>query len=341
VFENDANRTPKAKAEPAIRELGGTMDPPGPASPIDPDLFFKRPSYSGIWLDEPQRPPRCEADRSRGPSPHTWIAEALENETFAGNAVFTQGYRRVAAKSKGRPLASNGNIIRAQKSEEFAGLIQDHLILPGSVLRFAPTSVRARSISRAVIYQAHHFPSETLAAEIARVCAPGAKISLYGIEPCFTDRPFGGLIWKLLESLAPLRSPGERLLRNEFRGFPLKFNDSTCLLTDKVIKPQFATAQWTFYELLAYLRTYPWVQRIEWQPTLVHRKFSSAVHDLLWGVFWPGLDELKSAWGSPKKTRLVRWSVWVRTGFLPSHQQPGCAVAPPSEDIGGLVHVQK
>jgi hypothetical protein len=153
----------------------------------------------------------------RGTSPHTWIAETLGNKTFAGKAVFTQGCRRVAAKSKGRPLASNGNIIHAQKSGEFAGLIQDHLILPGPVLRFAPeglTSIRARSISRAVIYQAHHFPPETLAAEIARVCAPGAKISLYGIEPCFTDRPFGRLMWKLLESLAPLRSLGERLLRN-------------------------------------------------------------------------------------------------------------------------------
>ena len=42
-------------------------------------------------------------------------------------------------------------------------------------------------------------PPETLAANIVRVCAPGAKISLYGIEPLFTDRPFGRLIWKLLE----------------------------------------------------------------------------------------------------------------------------------------------
>jgi hypothetical protein len=182
VFENDANRTPKAKAEPAIRELGGTMDPPGPASPIDPDLFLKRPSYRGVWLDEPQRPPRCEVDRLRGTSPHTWIiAEALGNETFAGTAVFTQGCRRVAAKSKGRPLASNGNIIRAQKSGEFAGLIQDHLILPGPVLRFAPeglASIRARSISRAVIYQAHRFPPETLAAKIARVRAACQDIPL-------------------------------------------------------------------------------------------------------------------------------------------------------------------
>ena len=197
MFENDARRTPKAKAEPAICELGGTMDPPGPASPIDPDLFPKR--SRGVWLDEPQRPPRCEVDRLRG------------------------GCRRVAAKSKGRPLASNKNIIRAQKSGEFAGLIQDHLILPDPVLRFAPeglASIRARSISRAAIYQAHRFPPETLAAKIARVCAPRAKISLCGIERCFTDRPFGRLMWKLLESLAPLRSPGERLLRNEFRDFP-------------------------------------------------------------------------------------------------------------------------
>jgi hypothetical protein len=83
----------------------------------------------------------------------------------------------------------------------------------------------------------------------------------------FPDRPFGRLVGELLDSLAPLRTPGERLLRKEFRGFPLELEDSNYLLTEKVIKPQFATARWTFYELLAYLRTYPCVQRIEWQPS--------------------------------------------------------------------------
>jgi hypothetical protein len=142
VFENVAHRTPKA--EPAICELGGTMDPPGPASPIDPDLFLKRPSYRGVWLDEPQRPPRCEADRLRGTSPRAWIAEALGNETFAGKAVFTQGCRRLLRSQS--PLASNGNIIRAQKSEEFAGADtrSSRNARPGSEIRAGGADQRSR-----------------------------------------------------------------------------------------------------------------------------------------------------------------------------------------------------
>ena len=143
MFENDAH----LRRRPSQRYVNSAgqwirLD----RLPRSTQTFFSK--GRGVWLDEPQRPPRCEADRLRGTSPHTWIAEALGNKTFAGKAVFTQGCRRVAAKSKGRPLASNGNIIRAQKSGEFARLTHDHLILPGPVLRFAPeglTSIRARS----------------------------------------------------------------------------------------------------------------------------------------------------------------------------------------------------
>ena len=117
MFENDAH----LRRRPSQRYVNSAgqwirLD----RLPRSTQTFFSK--GRGVWLDEPQRPPRCEADRLRGTSPHTWIAEAL-------------GCRRVAAKSKGRPLASNGNIIRAQKSGEFARLTQDHLILPGPVLR--------------------------------------------------------------------------------------------------------------------------------------------------------------------------------------------------------------
>jgi hypothetical protein len=317
-------------------DLGGTLEPPGPASPIDPHLFLERPSYAKVWVGGLDRPldashllqgecrPAGTSDRLQGHGPSAWIAEGLGNDTFSpfgGRAIYTQTCRRVAARSKGRPLASYGNIKRAQQSGEFPQLIREHVVKPGPVLRFAPdgrTSIRTGSISYAKIYQAHHFPPETLAAEIRRVCVPGARVILCGIAPCFTDLAFGELTWQLLETLAPLRSAGERLLRTEFRHFPLALEDAQCLLTDKVTRPQYATAKWTFFELLAYLRTYPCVQRIEWQPTLVHRKFPSAVHDLLFGVFWPGLDDLRRAWGNAKKRRLVRWPVYMRTGYLPS-----------------------
>jgi hypothetical protein len=89
-------------------DLGGTMGTPGPASEIDPNQFLDRPDYSQIrWIESESH--RCALERLRGQGPHTWVAEALGNETFAGNVIFTQRDRRVLARSKGRPLASNGN----------------------------------------------------------------------------------------------------------------------------------------------------------------------------------------------------------------------------------------
>ena len=183
-----------------ILDLGGTMGTPGPASEIDPNQFLDRPDYSQLrWIESESH--RCALDRLLGKGPHTWVAEALGNETFAGNVIFTQRDRRVAARSKGRPLASNGNIYRAQQSGEFAQLIKDYAIQPGPVLRFAPdwhTSIRSSSMARVKIYQAHQHDPELLAAEIKRVGLPGASLTLLGVEQCMAlDDPrieaaFGG-----------------------------------------------------------------------------------------------------------------------------------------------------
>jgi hypothetical protein len=165
-------------------DLGGTMGTPGPASEIDPNQFLDRPDYSQIrWIES--EPHRCALDRLQGKGPHTWVAEALGNDTFAGEVIFTQRDRRVVARSKSRPLASNGNIYRAKQSGEFAELIKDYAIQPGPVLRFAPdghTSIRSSSMARVKIYQAHQHDPDLLAAEITRVCLPGARVTLVGLE---------------------------------------------------------------------------------------------------------------------------------------------------------------
>ena len=67
---------------------------------------------------------------------------------------------------------------------------------------------------------------------------------------------------------------------------------------------------------MAFLRTFPCVQRAEWQPTRVHAK--SITHTERCFRFWSDLDALKNAWGRPQKVRLLHWPVYLRSGFLPS-----------------------
>ncbi len=308
-----------------ILDLGGTMGPRKPSSSIDPNLFLGRPDYSNIWLGEAESH-RCALERLRGKGPHTWVAEALGNETFAGKVIFTQRDCRVAARSKGRPLASNGNIYRSKQSGEFAHLIKDCAIQPGPVLRFAPhgrTSIRSGSITRVKIYQAHQHDPDLLAAEIKRVCLPGGSVMLLGIEMgmALDDQGIEAAMGSLLDGLAPIRSRGEHLLRREFRGFPLALEDSQYLFTgklrtDTLTKPQFAVTKWNFFQLVAFLRTFPCVQRAEWQPTRVHAK--SITHTERCFRFWSDLDALKNAWGRPQKVRLLHWPVYLRSGYLPS-----------------------
>jgi hypothetical protein len=115
----------QTQADPTQCDLGGTMGPPGPASKIDPNLFLERPSYAKVWgggldrpLDDSDRlqglcRPAGTSDRLQGHGPSAWIAEGLGNNTFGGfggRVIYTQTCRRVAARSKGRPLASYGNI---------------------------------------------------------------------------------------------------------------------------------------------------------------------------------------------------------------------------------------
>ena len=291
-----------------------------PQSPIDPTQLLKRPSYSDVRLDYKARPHRCDSAVLKGKRPRSLVIGGLGNENFSGHAVFTQDCPRIAGAAKGLPLASNGNIQRAERSGELHELMQNYPLRPGPVIRRAPglrTSVATGSIAHLVVYQAHQFDPVLLAAEIKRVCAPGAKVSLCGIELCLLDERFEALLWPLLAGLEPLRSQGERLLRREFRGFPLELEDSKYLLTDKEIKLQFATATWNLYDFMKFLRTFPCVQRIEWQPELMRGR-SMPFDDLRRLRFWSDLSHLKGAWGSPKKARLLRWPVFIRTGFLPS-----------------------
>jgi hypothetical protein len=228
----------QTQADPTRWDFGGTMEPPGPASPIDPDLFLCRPDYSHVSWSIVAELDRVALDQLRGKGPHAWVAEGLGNETFAGEVIHTQSDRRVAARSKGRPLASNGNIRRAEQSGEFARLIRDYAIRPGPVLRFAPngqTSIRSGSMACVKIYQAHQHDPNLLAAEIKRVCMPGALVMLVGIEPCMLldDPRFAAVMEPLLERLKSLRSRGEHFLRREFRGFPLELENSTYFVADK------------------------------------------------------------------------------------------------------------
>ena len=311
--------------------LGGTMSPPGPATPIDPDQFLERPSYRDAIEDT--RPSRANIDGLKGRAPHSWIAEGMGSvaltpvrggkykakalkEWPSSKAIYTQTDRRIVGKAKGNPLASAGAIARAKQSGEFDKLQRAHIINGGPVLQFAPngrTNICSGSITDIVVYEADHYDPFALAEEIKRVGLPGAKVTLVGLGACQLDgQPeFEKVMQTLVARLRPYQTRGERSLQHEFRDFPLALEDSKyfateTLLSSELIKPRCATAKWTFANYLAYLRTYPVIHRIE------HAYFEQ------YRLFLFDIDAMKTVWGNPKKVLDLCWPVYVRSGFLPS-----------------------
>lgn len=204
-----------------------------------------------------------------------------------------------------------------------AELSKTCVMRPGLDVRHAndlQTGIRSKSVTRAVIYQANFFDPDVLAAEIKRVCKPGAHVTLWGLGPCSVNKAFDNVFVPLYaKALRPLWSPGERQLLQEFSEFPLDLEDSVYLMNVRHrlhgVPKQFATARWTFAELLAFLRTYPSIRRIE-------RPFAGtadkpAPHAELRQRFADSLTAMKEAWGGPRKTLVVRWPLWMRSGFLP------------------------
>lgn len=292
---------------------------PGPCSRFDPQLFLKRPNFVHAQLDYPARPHRCDPAQLRGSGPRIWIDGGLDDQSFGGPAIFTERDVRFTARAKGGVLASNGNIQRAANSGELGLLEKTWPVRPGPVIRHAPsgaTSIPPRSISYAHIHQAHLHDPCVLSKEIRHVCAPGAKVTICSVVGPLLDKKFDEAWWAMFEDLKPLRSAGERLLMHEFRGFPLELEDSVYVLTDSPLKPQLATAEWTFFEFMAFLRTFPCIQRIEhhYRPTGAGDQLRL---DELRMKVWRVMDFLQKEWGNPRKTRLIRWLICARTGFLP------------------------
>lgn len=115
-----------------------------------------------------------------------------------------------------------------------------------------------------------------------------------------------------------LQLPGERLLRRQFRDFPLRLADPHFLLKGKVMRPQLAEAKWTFAEFLTFVRSIPCVARAEHIATLT-KTGGLAPEGLLGRIDLDGAFEaLRKAWGPPKKARLVRIALLGCSGFVPN-----------------------
>lgn len=300
--------TPTSKTTPALTTAG--------------ERLCKGPHARGVIFDA-HREESSDSLPTKCGRPTTWIAEGTGSGDFNGRAFFTERSLLAADAAKRVPLASDGSIMRAKTSGELSALSRQHGIRPGPRLSFAPncrTNIPSHSARRIIIHSADQFDPQTLANEIARVGAPGALVTLTGVFPHSGHAALDAVLTPMMDALAPLRSSGERLMEAEFRSFPLHLIDRKHLLTGKVTAPQFATAKWTFDEFLAFVRTFPRVQRAERWSSL--RKDDGLMPSgLLRRIDLGGsFGRMKEAWGSPRKARSLRWPMLICTGLLPPRQ---------------------
>jgi hypothetical protein len=306
---------------PAVKAAGVRTKRVARPKPVEAAEFLELPSYNSVRFSLIEDPARRPALPGKG---KTWIAGGLNDELGPGaRGIYTTGSRAIATCFASSPLGSQGSVKRAMHSGEIEELSKTCVMRPGLDVRHAHdlrTGIRSKSVTRAVIYQANFFDPHVLAAEIKRVCKPGAHVTLCGLGPCSVNKAFDDVFVPLYaKALRPLWSPGERQLLREFSQFPLDLEDSVYLMNVRHrlhgMPKQFATAKWTFAELLAFLRTYPSIQRIE-KP---HATKAGVVppYDELRHRFADGLTAMREAWDGPRKARDVRWQLWVRSGFLP------------------------
>jgi len=252
---------------------------------------------------------------ARMPRAAKWRANS--GEGMYHHAICTESDVRVAARRKWTPALGSANAIRRAEAEgTTCDLIKEHVPRPGPEIRYAPhgrTNIPPKSIESVVIYQPQTFDPSALAGEIVRVGKPGAHVTLAGVfYGSIGDETFDRQLFDTINNVSPLYSAGERHLLTEFARFPLKLENASVMLRNKNVRRQYATADWTFYDLLAFLRTFAGVQRAE--------RYCARGDGMPWAKrfnVWRDFELLAAAWGNPKKSRRIRWPVFGRTGFLP------------------------
>ena len=206
-------------------------------------------------------------------------------------------------------------VIATDASEKQIANAQPHEHVEYRVAPAENSGIESEMIDLIMVAQAlHWFDLDRFYAEARRVLKPDGVLAasaynLLRIEPAI-DEIANRYYY---EVVGPFWPP-ERQLVERFADLPFPF--------DEIRAPKFEmTAKWSFEHLLGYLRTWSSTQRF------IAAKGTDPLDQIT--------NDLRSAWGNPRRTRSVSWPLVVRIGRKPRSgglQSAGYKGKPPREN---------
>jgi SAM-dependent methyltransferase len=171
-------------------------------------------------------------------------------------------------------------------------------VRPAEASGFAAGSFDAVCVASAI----HWFDFDRFYPEVKRVLRPGGVIAAWGYDhlsvwPAF-DEEFDRLIERVI---APYWPPRKKLLHDGYRDVPFPF--------ERIEPPRIEmSADWTFDQLAAFVRSWSGVQRFIAAEGA--ERFATAV------------EALKKSWGDPDRVRRCTMQLYILAGRRAPHRSP-------------------
>ena len=196
-------------------------------------------------------------------------------------------------------------VIATDASEKQIANAQSHEKVEYRVAPAENSGIGSETLDLIMVAQAlHWFDLDHFYAEARRVLKPdgilaASAYNLLHIEPAIDE-----VVNQYYYEVVGTFWPPERKFVEQFADLPFPFHN--------VNAPKFEmTAQWNLHHLLGYLQTWSSTQRF------ITAKNSDPLEQIM--------DELRSAWGDPDRTRRVSWPLTLRVGA----KTQGAAVSSP------------
>ncbi len=235
-----------------------------------------------------------------------WLAELSPRTGLAWEAGCGSGQLSVAlAERFDRVIATDASAEQLARAAphprvEYVRAKAEDSGLPDGNVEPAPGPGEPTNIDLAVAAQAAHwFDIEAYFAEIRRVAAPGAAVSLVSYGPTRISPSLDPIFEEFrIDVLAPHWPPQRRHVEDGYRSLPFPFDEVPASeLPELEIR-----LEWTLDELLAYVRTWSALRGME------PAQATEIVEELR--------RRMAPAWGPTSSARVVTWPLALRAGYV-------------------------
>jgi SAM-dependent methyltransferase len=185
-------------------------------------------------------------------------------------------------------------VIATDASEKQIANAQPHEHVSYRVATAETSGLQAEAVDLIMVAQAlHWFDLHLFYAEARRVLKPNGVLAASAYNLLNSEPAIDEVVNRYYYEVVGPFWPPERKLIEQFTDLPFSFHE--------IDSPKFEmTASWSLDHLLSYLRTWSSTQRF-----IAARRINPLEQII---------DELRNAWGNPRKTRKVTWPLVVRVG---------------------------